>query len=328
MKRMKLAMVLGVGLEVGMGTLLAAQRPGVTAEDYYRIREVGEVAMAPDGRHVAYTVVNILEKENRRRAELFLVPVVDGATTGEAQRLSAASADVSQLRWSPDGTVLGYQSREAGRSGIEFRRVSAPAAGVSVPGVRGAPTWSRDGAWIAFTWAVPADTGLTGARARAGWIAPDARTRTLDAERMDGRVITAMAYKADGTLELLPHPTAMRHRQLYVVPAAGGQPTPLTSLPFAVSEPVWSSDGRHLYFSGRPFRPTGACWRFSRCARPGETSICSWPRSMPPVPSSAYRAISRQRGISILAPQCGCRTGDRSASQPVSVATSTCSRCR
>jgi dipeptidyl aminopeptidase/acylaminoacyl peptidase len=250
MKRMMLAMVLGVGLEIGMGTSVGAQRPGVTAEDYYRIREVGEVAMAPDGRHVAYTVVNILEKENRRRAELFLVPVVDGASKGEAQRLSAASADASQLRWSPDGTVLSYQSREAGRSGIEFRRVSAPATSVPIPGVHGAPTWSPDGAWIAFTWAVPADTGLTGARARAGWIAPDARTRTLDAERMDGRVITAMAYKADGTLDLLPHPSVMRHRQLYVVPAAGGQPTPLTALPFSVSEPVWSGDGRHLYFSG------------------------------------------------------------------------------
>ena len=40
---------------------------------------------------------------------------------------------------------------------------------------------------------------------REGWIAPDAVTSTLDADRFDGRVITSIRYKRDGVLTLRPH---------------------------------------------------------------------------------------------------------------------------
>ena len=35
---------------------------------------------------------------------------------------------------------------------------------------------------------------------RREWVAPDAITVTLDEERFDGRIVTSMRYKQDGTL--------------------------------------------------------------------------------------------------------------------------------
>ena len=63
-------------------------------------------------------------------------------------------------------------------------------------------------------------------------------------------MITSERYRSDGTLEYLPHPLAVGRRQLHVVPAEGGAARKLTDLPFDVTDPVWSGDGRTLFFSG------------------------------------------------------------------------------
>jgi dipeptidyl aminopeptidase/acylaminoacyl peptidase len=119
-----------------------------------------------------------------------------------------------------------------------------------VEGVKGTPRWSRDGKWIAYTWAPSPDPDAKGVKAREGWIAPDAISRTLNAERMDGHVLTAMHYEKDGTLALLPHASAVPEEQLYVVPATGGAPRRLTNFSWAVSDPVWVADGKTVLVSG------------------------------------------------------------------------------
>jgi len=83
-----------------------------------------------------------------------------------------------------------------------------------------------------------------------GWIAPDAITNTLNAERFDGRVITSMRYKRDGVHRLLPHPSVRKKRQLFVVPASGGEPKQLTDLPFDVGGIEWAPDSSYILFSG------------------------------------------------------------------------------
>lgn len=241
-----------LALFVLAATPALAQNRGVSAEDYYRMVSVGDVAMSPDGELVAFTVTTVVEDANRRHREVWLARLQNGVPLGTAFRFSDPSRESSQPVWSPDGSVLSFQSpRERKRDPTWFARVAAPGGeAYQVDGVRGAPRWSRDGAWIAYTWAPQPDPEASGATARVGWIAPDARSKTLDAERMDGRVITAMHYKSDGTLELLPHPSTMPQRQLYVVSASGGAPRQLTSFSFEVEDPVWSADGSLLVFSG------------------------------------------------------------------------------
>ena len=226
-----------------------AQQRGVIPEDYYRMVSVGEVAVSPDGQMVAFTRTTVVEDSNRRQREIWVQRLRNGQPEGEPYRFTDPSRNSSSPRWSPDGSVLSFQSqRGADNESTWFLRVTAPGGeAYQVEGVRGAPVWSPDGQWIAYTWAEPREQGE-----RVGWISPDAITQTLDAERMDGRVITYWNYKSDGRLQFVPHPETSPRRQLYVVPAAGGDPRRLTDFEFDVSAPVWAPDGSTLFVSGDP----------------------------------------------------------------------------
>ncbi len=226
---------------------LTGQQRGVAPDDYYRMVSVGDVAVSPDGAMVAFTRTTVVEEDNRRKREVWLQRLQDGRPAGEPFRFSDPSRDSSSPRWSPDGSLLSFQSQRGPElESVWFARVTAPGGeAFQIEGVRGTPVWSPDGEWIAYTWAEPREEGE-----RVGWISPDAVTSTLDAERFDGRVITYWNYKSDGRLEFVPHPATTPSRQLYIVPAEGGEPRRLTDFDFDVSAPVWAADGRVLFVSG------------------------------------------------------------------------------
>jgi dipeptidyl aminopeptidase/acylaminoacyl peptidase len=246
-------------LLVVVATTAAAQQRGVLPQDYYRLTTVGDVEVSPTGGYVAFTVTTVVEDKNRRHREIWLQRLDRGRPAGAPFRFTDPTEESSSPRWSPDGTVLAFSSRRGDdRNDTWFARVTAPGGeAFHVEGVRGTPIWSPDGQWIAFTRtpddAATAAPGARGAEApREGWIAPDAISQTLDAKRFDGRVVTTMRYKRDGTLTLLPHPSIRGKSQLFVVPAAGGEARQLTTLPFDVGGVTWSRDARTIYFGGNP----------------------------------------------------------------------------
>ena len=252
---LRLAAVCALGWAVGLlgvGAPATAQTRGLLPADYYAEVGVGEVAISPDGGLVAFTVTTVVEEENRRHREIWIQQLRGGRPEGEPFRFTDPTREASGPRWSPDGRTLSFRSpRGDGDDAGDtwFARVAFPGGeAYRVEGVRGAPTWSPDGAWIAYT--APPEPDDNEPRERAGWVAPDAVTRTLDPNRFDGRVITTGRYKRDGTLTLLPHPSARPRRQLFVVPAAGGEAAQRTDLAFDVREPVWSADGERIYFAG------------------------------------------------------------------------------
>src|SRR6478609_3676793 len=85
-------------------------------EDYYRIVGVQAPAMSPDGHWVAFVKTTIVEAENRRQNELWIV-AADGSAA--ARRLSDPSLNVSAPRWSPDGRLLAYSVRRRGAAGSD-----------------------------------------------------------------------------------------------------------------------------------------------------------------------------------------------------------------
>jgi len=236
----------------------SAQDRGVLPQDYYRMTSVGNVAMSPAGDMVAFVVTTVLEEENTRHREIWMQRLENGQPAGEPFRFTDPTEESSSPRWSRDGSLLGFSSRRGDdRNGVWFARVTAPGGeAFHIPGVDATPIWSPDGQWIAFT-RTPRDEDEgedepEGRNRREGWVAPDAISNTLDAKRFDGRVITSMRYKRDGTQTLLPDPSIREKSQLFVVPAAGGEPRQLTNMPFSVGSVVWAPDGNTLFFGGNP----------------------------------------------------------------------------
>ena len=226
-----------------------AQDRGLIAEDYYRMTFVGDVALHPTGDFVAFTVTTVREAENDRHREVWLAPLRGGAPHGEPFRFTDPTRSASSPRWSPDGSLLSFQSSRGEGSGTWFARVGGMGGeAFRIDGVEGAPTWSPDGAWIAFLKRPEEEAPAP----RTGWIAPDAITRTLDASRFDGRVITHPRYKSDGTLPLLPHPESRPPNQLFVVPAGGGEARQVTATELGVSGFQWTPDGQGVVFSSNP----------------------------------------------------------------------------
>jgi dipeptidyl aminopeptidase/acylaminoacyl peptidase len=235
----------------------SAQNGGLVPEDFYQEVGVAEVAISPDGALLAFTVITIDEAANRRHREVWMQELSGGQPAGDPFRFTDPTREARAPVWSPDGRLLSFQSPRGGTGddGTEdtnptwFARVTFPGGeAYQIEGVEGAPVWSPDGAWIAFL-KRPRDAA-TGTPERAGWIAPDAITRTLDAARFDGRVITTTRYKRDGTPALLPHPSTPAKRQLFIVAAAGGTAVQRTDLPFDVGDVAWSPDAERLYFTG------------------------------------------------------------------------------
>lgn len=224
---------------------LAAQERGIIAEDYYRMSFVDDVALSPSGDRVALTLTRVLEDENRRSRQIWMVRLVEGVPVEDPVAFTDPTRDAWDPRWSPDGSLLAFQSRRGEETGTWFLRTDGRGGeAFQLPGVEGPPIWSPDGRWIAYTSRPDAEEGE-----RVGWIAPDARTETADPERFDGRVITHPRYKSDGTHSLLAHPAAVPRTQLHLVPAAGGEPRQVTELPFDVGTPVWAPDASRLFFS-------------------------------------------------------------------------------
>jgi dipeptidyl aminopeptidase/acylaminoacyl peptidase len=229
-----------------------AQKRGLLPQDYYKMSQVSDVALAPAGDIVAFTVTTIVEKDNRRHREVWVQRLKNGTPDGVPTRFTDPTREASGPAWSPDGSLLSFTSQRSGdRNGTWFVRLVPPSGeAFHIDGVEGAPVWSADGKWIAYLKEPGENAGDDAERnKRDGWIAPGAISRTLDPKRFDGHVVTSTRTKRDGTLTLLGDPSVRRKNQLFVVPAAGGTPKQVTSASYAVRSVIWAADGQTLLFT-------------------------------------------------------------------------------
>jgi Tol biopolymer transport system component len=198
------------------------------------------LGLSPDGEHVAFASM-----ENE---ELHIETIaVDG---GPAKRLTEPPS--SEPAYSPNGRLIAYVARRAGKTAGERDRLERSPGGVWVIPVEGgtpvlvahvnkqaqSPIWSPDGRMIAFgagraVWVVPVSQDGK----------PTAAPTKFDPPNPFFSVLAG--WTTDNKIGLLLK--SRNYAAIYTVPASGGQAAQVTPAGFW-SSPKWAPDGKKIFF--------------------------------------------------------------------------------
>lgn len=192
----------------------------VEKEDLFRLKFLQAGALSPDGTRVVYGVAQVDAEKEEETVRLWLLSL----ETGEARPLTSGLAKDSAPAWSPTGDRIAFVSTRAEKPQIYVIPVDGGEASALTSlkqGVGGGPVWSPDGKFIAFTAGRPVDP-------------PDPAKPYR---------VTRHIYRFDGVGYL-----DQAVQELYVIPAEGGEPRPLTDDLYVNSSPRWSPDGTEILY--------------------------------------------------------------------------------
>ena len=219
---------------VAYTTIAMAQSNHFEMMDVFQLEFASDPQISPDGKHIVYERNSMDIMEDRRRTELWTVDA-DGSNH---RKLTSRSVGESSPRWSPDGSMLAYLSKEEGKTQIFLRWMDTGQSAVLTQ-VLDSPrqiAWSPDGQHIAFSMLVPE---------------PEPSLATLPAKPKGAKwadppkLIERVRNRADG-IGYLPH--GFDH--LFVVPVSGGTARQVTTGDFHHRSTLsWTPDSKTLVFS-------------------------------------------------------------------------------
>ena len=219
---------------VAYTTIAMAQSNHFEMMDVFQLEFASDPQISPDGKHIVYERNSMDIMEDHRRTELWTVDA-DGSNH---RKLTSRSVGESSPRWSPDGSMLAYLSKEEGKTQIFLRWMDTGQSAVLTQ-VLDSPrqiAWSPDGQHIAFSMLVPE---------------PEPSLATLPAKPKGAKwadppkLIERVRNRADG-IGYLPH--GFDH--LFVVPVSGGTARQVTTGDFHHRSALsWTPDSKTLVFS-------------------------------------------------------------------------------
>ncbi len=228
-----------------------------TPADYYKVTSLSNPAMSPDGKLIAVTVGTVRESENKRHAEIWVVPAAGGAPV----RYTSAGFESSNPRFSPDGKYLFFTSSRPGGKGARWAlRMDEPGGEAFQPeNYPNATSFTADhrvGVWAdtaesaavrdsAKRAADPFATMGTLARPPYGAI-----TKPVDPKRFDGRQITDMSFKSNDRGYVPSRREARRYAasQIWMQGIDGSAKKQLTNSAYSHRDAVISPDGKWVAF--------------------------------------------------------------------------------
>jgi dipeptidyl aminopeptidase/acylaminoacyl peptidase len=214
-----------------------AERRAFVPEDFYRILEVHDPQVSPDGQWVAY-VVSANDRETDAPRNALWMASWDGR---EHVQLTIGHKDASSPRWSPQGQLLAFLATPAGAEKVTLmvldRRGGEPRAMAAIPENVLRFAWAPDGRRLV---AVVEDEADAASSAPALGAAPGAAPKTPRPI-----VIRSAQFKHDETGYV---PVGSGQHLVLIdiesqrVDALGQEPD------FLADDPVWSPDGSTIAF--------------------------------------------------------------------------------
>ena len=254
-----LPLAIGAQARPAASTTTSTAKRAFTPADWYKMTTVSAPAVSPDGKVVAFTVTTVRETENKRHAEVWVVP----AAGGEAVRYTSPSTESSNPRFSPDGKYRLFNSTRPGsRARTWALRMDQP--GGEAMEMNDYPNGSlpRDKSFAVWSEPVTPDTSADSTRGRDQWSGMQgmarppygAITQPLDPKRFDGRHVTEMRYKANGQ-GFLPGPRearVWRPAQIWMQKFDGSAKRQIETTVYSRRNATVSPDGKWVAFVADP----------------------------------------------------------------------------
>ncbi len=257
-------------------------RRGITAEDYFRFETISEAKISPSGGQVAYVVVTVDQKQNRRVSKIWLTST--GGRSAPRQITTGPSSRA--IRWSPMEESLTFISTRPAVDGLaqhadkpqvyalqldggEPRRLTDLEEGVE------AYQWSPDGTRLAVvSRTLPDDfkKGTSDVRHYlsanykfndSGWF-DDRRSHIFTVDAKTGAVnqITKGATRNDSDPQWSPDgleilfasvdtaKESFKNEAIWAVSAGDAKSSMISDREAAYRSPRWSPDGKRVVFIG------------------------------------------------------------------------------